>query len=238
MRYPIDVQTTEKFLGHLTAHDRAQRQLIQALTILLTAAMDEMGMEDTEWYDEAKKLLNLQKQINVDHENRIFNDKNGHGDTPMGAEDNVKLNEVEKSFGTEMSEEEMARHFSEKSKPKKPRRLKEMSEEEINRAPVHELEKLVEQAEIEEVEQDNSSDIYKIKSRVQNLAVGISGGNLTPVGEMMVNSFVHVIKDLYDFADTVQDKGLRDSLRQKIRKHEDMPGNLISAASANTRGKK
>lgn len=267
MKYPIDAITTETFLGHLVQHDRAQRQMIHALTILIQEAMSEPGADETEWFDEAKALLKAQAAIKMEHENRAFNAKNGHhekhdvkvnvsadvqpiipiGDNvtfqgvQIGPEENARLNQSEKGFGEEMSEAELERLFSEKSKPKAPKpqkRLKDMSDSEISRTPVQELQKLVDAAEAEERQQDMSNDIYKVKARVSNLAVSISGGNLTPVGEMMVNSFVHVVKDLYDFAENLQDREIRSRLMERIRKHESMPGTLISAASAGVRMKK
>lgn len=95
----------------------------------------------------------------------------------------------------------------------------------------------LEQIEEWERKQENANDIWKVKSRVQNLASGISGGNLTAVGTMMVNSFVHVVKDLYDFAETIPDKSLRIALIERVRKHESMPGTLIAAASAGVKSK-
>lgn len=258
MKYPIDAITTETFMGHLVAHDRAQRQLIQALTILLTEAMNEMGMEDTEWYPEAEALLKLQKRLKMDHENRIFNEKNGVAEkqnpiTPevvkenyaelipnlgmmgLGQIDDPQLNanitEREKVFGAEMTEEEIAGMFREKGK-KKPKDGVDMSAKDPFKNMT--LEEITEW----ERKQENSNDIYKVKARVANLARG-AGASLTPVGEMMVNSFVHVVKDLYDFAETIPDKSLRIAIIERIRKHEGMPGNLIAATSANVKmGKK
>lgn len=257
MKYPIDPLTTESFFGHLISHDRAQRQLIQALSGLLKEAMGEPGAEDAEWCDEAKKLFKMQAQINMLHENRIFNAKNGHPDNhtvtiegpaatgkidsqgdiihvpgvQINPEMNVKLNEAEKAFGEELSEEELERHFNQRSS-KKAKGEVDMSKKEPFKG------MSLEEIEAWEAKQENSNDIYKVKGRIQNLAVGISGGNLTAVGEMMVNSFVHVVKDLYDFADTVQDREVRIKLIERIKKHESMPGTLISAASAGVKVKK
>lgn len=81
-----------------------------------------------------------------------------------------------------------------------------------------------------EEKQDNSNDIYKIKARVANLARG-GGASLTPVGEMLCNAFVHVAKDLYDFAETISDPAVKAKLIELIRKHENMPANLIAATT-------
>lgn len=268
MKFPIDAVTADAFFGHLVAHERAQRQMVQALTELLKEAIEsaEMASEDGEapdWHYEAVKLLEIQAKIKMENETRLFNEKNGHG-TPISTlltpevaktdysgvklspqqitdpELNQQIANAESGFGGELSEAELARMFREGTKkaPAKKQTLKTMSKEEINRLPVHELQKLVIEAEEEEFRQDNSNDLYKIKGRVQNLAVGISGGNLTAVGEMMVNSFVHVVKDLYDFADTLQDKETRAKLYERIKKHESMPGTLIAAAAGGVKVKK
>ena len=248
----MDAVTTNTFFGHLIANERAQRQMIQALTELLKEAMEgsEMASEDGEtpdWYYEAKTLIKIQAKIKMENENRLFNEKNGHAEpiartlTPEVANSDysdVSMGPKSPSDG-EYSEAELSRMFGDKaaSKPNK-KGLKEMSEDEINRVPVQDLQKLVTEAEAEEIRQDNSNEIYKVKARVANLAVSISGGNLTPVGTMMVNSFVHVVKDLYDFADTLTDKELGIRLSERIRRHESMPGNLISAASSGVKVKK
>lgn len=255
MKYPIDPLTTETFFGHLISHDRAQRQYIKALSGLLKEAMGEPDAVESEWYKEAKSLFKIQANINMLHENRLFDAKNGHQDKhtvtiegpgPTGnleqdekisvpgvtisPEMNVHLNEAEKSFGEEMSEEELAKMFNEK--PKKNSGGVDMSKK-------HPFKGMsLEEIEEWEARQNNSNDIYKIKARVQNLAVGISGGNLTPVGEMMANTFVHLFKDLYDFADLIPDREMRIALIEKIRKHEAAPGNLISAATAGVNIKK
>lgn len=255
MKYPIDPATTESFFGHLISHDRAQREFVKALSGLLKEAMSEMGADDTEWYGEAKKLFKIQANINMLHENRLFDAKNGHqdkhtvtveGPVPTGntaieskvsvpgvqidPETNVRLNEEEKAFGAEMTEEELAKMFNEK--PKKGKGGVDLSAKNpFNGMTLDEINEW-------EAKQNNSNDIYKIKARVQNLAVGISGGNLTPVGEMMTNTFVHLFKDLYDFAEAIEDKPTKIALIEKIRKHESAPGNLISAATAGVKGPK
>lgn len=242
-------------MGHLVAHERAQRQMVTAISVLLQEAMNEAGAEYALWYEDAKAVLELQKKLKNEHENRIFNEKNGHAEKPvhltpeivkenysdimpsigMGGmqldpQTNASMNQYEaKSFGEEMSEEELARHFREKTQKKKDKidisakePFKDMSIEEI---------------ESWEAKQNNSNDIYKVKARVANLARG-AGASLTPVGEMMVNSFVHVVKDLYDFADTIPDKELKIKLIERVRKHENMPGSLIAAVNSSVTVKK
>jgi len=257
VKYPIDPQTTETFLGHLTTHDRAQRKLIAALTGLLIEAMNESGMEDTDWYPEAKKLLKQQAAVKTEHENRLFNAKNGHqerhdvkveisatpdlntpiieavalpGNIIVSPEVNHELTKIEAGFGEEISEAELERMFNEKSKKKTLSGEVDLSKQQPFKGMTLQ--------EIEEWErkQENSNDIYKIKGRVQNLAVGISGGNLTPVGEIMVNSFVHVLKDLYEFAERdLINREDKVKMIERIRKHESMPGTLIAAAAGGVR---
>lgn len=264
MKYPIDPQTTETFFGHLIAHDRAQRQMIQALTFCMTMAMETVDSLDQsllegdmpEWYIEAQKLIALQKKLKADHETRIFNARNGHLDPaivkidspidvgaipPIGQvtyvpgvkitpELDAKLTEAEAEFGAEMSEDELARHFRERPQKKINHGVDMSKKNPFKGMTLQEIEAW-------EAKQDNSNDIYKIKARVQN-AVSATGGALTSVGEMMVNSFVHVAKDLYDFADTLPDKETRIRLIERVRKHESMPATLIAAVAGGVKIKK
>lgn len=257
MKYPIDAQTTETFFGHLIAHDRAQRKMIEALNQLLVLAMEHDGEDstgemarDTQWFREAKKLFAIQKQTKMDHDNRQFNARNGHqdntvisidapgpvptekiehpihvGGTTITPEVDAKLNEFEANeFGGEMSEEELASHFREKPKREFRQAVDLAKKEPFKGMTLQEIEDW-------EARQDNANDLFKVKARVKN-AVSGTGGALTAVGEMMVNSFVHVAKDLYDFADTIQDKELRIRLIERVRKHESMPATLIAAVAS------
>lgn len=244
MKYPIDQQTVDTFIGHIAGHDRAQRNLIQALTIALKEAISEAD-EESEWVDAAKKLIVLQEKLRVEHETRRFNESNGHVEhsvvslagfhdpgqipalvmphtpgRPMTPEENARLNDAEAGFGEEMSEEDLARLFNEKVKKKKEPDFKKMS---------------LEQIEEWEAAQNNSNDIYKIKARVANLARG-SGASLTAQGEMLCNTFVHVLKSLYEFAEKIEDKELKIKLIEKIRSHENAPATLIAAAGAGVKG--
>ena len=126
-------------------------------------------------------------------------------------------------FGEEFSEEEMANQFNEPPPMRLPTKsLKEMTKDEIEGL---------------ESAADNSNDLYKIKARVTNLARG-GGAALTPQGEMLANTYVHVLKSFYDFAETIHDRTIRNNLVRLIRKHEDMPANLIAAAGAGVRTRK
>lgn len=262
MRYPLDSATADRFLGHIVANDRSQRVMIETLSILLAEAMKdshdnrEAGEDKPEWFEQAVALLKLKNTIHMEHETRIFNEKNGHAEklstvplTPETAKtsysDTVpslglmdlndpevaqKLNETEGKFGEELSETDLAKHFGEKSKKNKKDKVDMSKKDPFKGMSLEEIEEW-------ESKQDNSNDIYKVKARIVNLARG-SGASLTPVGEMMCNTFVHVVKDLYDFAETIPDKSLRITLIERIRKHESMPGTLINAAGAGVRNNK
>ncbi len=257
MKYPIDPITTEHIFGQLIIHERSQRQIITALSLLLQDAMDDALDEQTTspWFKEARDFLKAQNSLKKDHETRIFNEKNGHVQpetvklTPEVAnknyqntmptfglgqiedhEFNKKLNEHEASFGGEMSEEDIEKMFNERPKRKKKDRVDLSDGKPFKNMSLEEIEDW-------ESKQNNSNDIYKIKARVANLARS-GGGSLTAVGEMLCNSFVHVAKDLYEFADTISDKSLRIQLIERIRKHEGMPAQLIAATAVNVKVKK
>lgn len=125
---------------------------------------------------------------------------------------------VPEDSGDTMTEEELARHFGESLPPiveVKP--ISKMTVEEVG-----EWEKA----------QDNSNDIYKIAARVKNLARANGTASLTPVGEALCNTFVHVAKTIYDFAETVSDPTIRIKLIEVMRSQEGMPANFIAAHHA------
>jgi len=137
---------------------------------------------------------------------------------------NMKANVEEAKFGPEMSEEELERMFSQKrTKIKKvhPKQLSEMTMDEIEEW---------------EAKQNDSTDIYKIAARVKNLARG-NNASLTQQGEILCNSYVHVMKAFYDFADKLQDRAIKVQLTQLIRGQEGMPGTIIAAAGAGVKTK-
>lgn len=152
----------------------------------------------------------------------------GHAISPGQQFDPIldaRVSKEEESFGEEMSDEELLGIFGEIKQPeqgKKYKPLKEMTLEEIKSW---------------EKDQENSTDLYKIKARVANLARE-TGGQLTAQGEMLCNSYVHVMKSFYDFAETVQDPQIKLALIKLIRNNEDMPGIVIAAAGAGVREKK
>lgn len=137
--------------------------------------------------------------------------------------DEQKLNAEESSFGEAWTEEELAKHFGEAPPVKKETKsLKDMTKEEILAF---------------EAKQDNSNDIYKLSARVKNLARG-GGASLTPMGDALCNTYTHVLKAFYTFAETLTNQDEKDRFIQLIRRHEDMPSNVIAAASAGVKPSK
>src|ERR1035437_137783 len=138
---------------------------------------------------------------------------------------NMKANKEEEKFGPEMSEEELERMFNQKrNKIKKvqPKQLAEMTMDEI---------------ESWEAKQNNATDIYKVAARVKNLARG-SNASLTAQDDILCNTYVHVMKAFYDFADKIEDKNTKIQLISLIRSQEGMPGTVIAAAGAGVKLKK
>ena len=245
MKYPIDERTLNEFFGHIMSNEKIQRETIKFLTSLIQDAMYSCEDEEEEWYQDANQFVKMQQDLKVYHENRIFDeenikkskgiDKSTNNSIPktLNSVDVTKefiLNKTENKFGETMSEKDLARHFGEPS----PRKNKG----EIDLSKKNPFKNMTNEEILEwEKAQDNSNNIYKVKARVSNLARN-NGSSLTPVGEMMVNSFVHVLKDLYDFVEKIEDKNLRIQLIERIRKHENMPGQLIAATMANVKIKK
>lgn len=128
-------------------------------------------------------------------------------------------NVLDNNFGEPMSVAELAKH------------LNVPTPEPVKKEP---LPTNPEEAEKWEKKQENSNDIYKIKARVKNLTIG--NGNLTPTGEILVNTYVHVLKALYDYAESLPEQ-YKNGLEDLLRSHEGMPGNIISAAASFVRKK-
>lgn len=119
----------------------------------------------------------------------------------------------------QMRASEVAKHFGEETpKEKTGPDLSSMSKEEIEKW---------------EKEQENSNDIYRISARVNNLARS-GGGSLTPVGAILCNSHTHVLKALYDFADTLPEIH-KEALIKVIRRQEGMPADVIAASKGSIR---
>lgn len=249
MQYPLDSTTVNEFYRHLVAHEIGQLQLISELSSLLESAIDSVDedQENEEWYKKANRLLENRHRLKIEHENRRFNEDNlrkARGmqkvEVPIlprevhravtlpdfnDPEVNSEFNKMEKSFGEEMSETDLVVHFNEKSKNKNKSKKVDLD----SKNPFKNM--TIEEIEAWEKEQDNSNDIYKIKARVANMARD-GGASLTQQGEMLVNTFVHVLDALYQFAETIPDKDIKIQLIKKIRIQEGMPANLVKAAKA------
>lgn len=78
-----------------------------------------------------------------------------------------------------------------------------------------------------EAAQNNALDIYKVKARVTNLARE-SGAGITPNGEAMVNTYIHVLMSLYAFAAKIKDRTLRNEFIELVRSKEGFPGDVIN----------
>jgi len=226
MKYPLDEISFAETLTRFLEHNKGQVAVVAQLTQLLTEAMDREEDADSEWYVECEDVLKDLHALKIYHESRRFNESNGHYESKEAASEMFRDDNQDAPEGGEMSEAELARMFKEKRATKDAKKLgktlKEMSLEEIQDW---------------EAAQDNSNDIYKIKARIANLARG-PGMALTPVGEILCNSFVHMLKSLYDFADTMQDKSLKIQLIAIIRNQESVPGTIIAAAGAGVKKEK
>jgi hypothetical protein len=234
MKYPLDQLTFTETVSHLIENYKTQNALLQKVCTLLEEAMDDSENDDSEWDADSEQLLKDLHSLKMYHESRRFNEDNFR--SQFGYEPTEKMSdalgrigvrnmeypeeEVSEEVG-EMSEEELAKMFKEKRKTKKSKEpeksIKKMTMEEILAW---------------EAKQDNSNDIYKIKARIANLARG-PGMSLTPQGEILCNSFVHMLKALYEFTENkVTDPELKISLVQLIRQQESVPGTIIAAAGA------
>lgn len=232
MKYPLDNQAIEEMSRDLLLHHRGQNQTVGDLVKLLEEAMASCEDEDEEWFSDAERFLKGLSTRRMDFETHRFNQKNGYAKTskspyPATASESVgpidlakenELNAMEKDFGDEMSEEDIARMFNEK--PKKKKKTKP-----IEKMTLKEIEDL-------EEAQNNSNDIYKVSARIKNLARTAVKGNLTAQGDMVTNTFAHLIKGIYDFAQTVQDKDTKTKLIQYAKDQEQAPANLIAALGA------
>lgn len=95
-----------------------------------------------------------------------------------------------------------------------------------------------EEIEAWERSQENSNDIYKVNARIKNLAREAVKANLTAQGDMVINSFTHVLKAFYDFAETVQDKETRTKLIALTRLQEGAPALLLTALGVGVKAPK
>jgi hypothetical protein len=225
MKYPLDETSYAETITQLVHHEKAQSEVIVALATLLEMAMDSSESAEDEWYKESENLFKDMHALRMWHESRRFNQSVLDSQMPeLKAEPTIRAINPDE-FGMaeeqgELSEEDLARHFKEKRKHKK--------EKEASKA----LDKMsLDEIESWERKQENATDIYKIKARVANLARG-NNASLTRTGDILCNSYVHVLKALYDFADKIEDPNIRVQLIELIRNQEGMPGTIIAAAGA------
>lgn len=125
------------------------------------------------------------------------------------------ISKQEESFGEEMSAKEVADIFGEKDIPDENKNpLTGMSPSEA--------------VEREAKQINSTTDIYRIKARVQNLiSENVPGASMNRAGEVLCNTVVNMVKDLYDFANGLKDQKIKEELIIKIRKYEEMPANII-----------
>jgi hypothetical protein len=240
-KYPLDDQALQEITQDIVGHHRGQQATIVKLQTLLQDAVDLCEDEEQDWYSEASIFLKDMKLRTLSFENHRFDQKNGHkiglrspfaqeiGERVghIDIEKEAELNAMEaEGFGEEMNEAEIARLFK-VEEPKK----KKVKQKKLSRMTLEEIEEW-------EKAQDNSNDIYKVSARIKNLARGAVKSNLTAQGDMVINMFTHVIKTLYDFADTVSDKETKIRLTETIRRQEEMPANLIAALGAGVKAAK
>ena len=179
------------------------------------------------------KLPHVVKSLGADHTQYgpVMGDQAKLQQSQMEAQ----MAQSEHSFGGTMSEEELAEYF--KEKPTKPKSIEwepeyDQKTGKMKPMPMEVAEKIVEA----EKRADESNDIYKISARIKNLvrATG-SGATLTDAGERLANTYIHVAKAFYDFAETIPDEAVRKKLIELIRKHESMPADFIFAMSNSIR---
>lgn len=246
MKYPLDDKGIQDISTDILSHHRAQARIIEQLIDFLSEALRDADPETCEWYDDVQKLVKARNQRIMEFENLRFNQTNGHNlDTnspfPVEAQErlaSIGLIDIKKEsdlnaheaqeFGGEMSEAEIAAMFPTQPAPRVIAKKKKKKENKLNKMTMEEIEGW-------EAAQDNSNDIYKVSARIKNAARAGVKANLTPQGDMVCNTFTHLVKGIYDLAETVHDKDVRTKLIQFARKQEEAPAGLIAALSAGVR---
>lgn len=239
MKYPLDDKGIEDIGHDILLHHRAQAQIIEKLIDFLAEALQDADPDTCDWYEDVEKLVKARNQRKIEFENHRFNQTNGYNldsNSPFPAEPHERINHIDikreadlnaheaQEFGGELSEEELANHFREKPTLKVLKKKKE-KELKLNKMSMAEIESW-------EAAQDNSTDIYKVSARIKNAARMAVKANLTPQGDMVTNTFAHLIKGLYDLADTIPDKEIKIKLVNFAKKQEETPAGLIAALSA------
>jgi hypothetical protein len=229
-KFPIDEKGVQELASNIVKNHQAQEQLIAKLTDFLRLAMSELDLEDAhededlEWVEDAVRLVESLQKRQIEFANLRFDQSNGHKPdvlSPYEIEVNYSK-KVEEEVDKEWSEEELAKHFGEP----KPVKKKELTKRKLAKMSLEEIESW-------EKAQDNSNDIYKVSARVKNLAR--AAGNLTAQGDMLCNTFTHVLMAFYDFASRLEDKDTKIRLTELTRSKEGMPADFIGAAQANVK---
>ena len=70
------------------------------------------------------------------------------------------------------------------------------------------------------------NDIYAISARIKN-AAAVNDHAFSLQGVALCNMFTHVVKELYDFADTIEDKEISSKLYRVIQRQETFPARLL-----------
>jgi len=238
-RYPLDNQGIEDIARDILLHHRSMNEVVDKLIGLLAEAMVDVDPDACEWFGNAEKIVKDRNQRKIEFENHRFNQQNGHNTHtnspfpalpteqigPIDIKKEAELNAHEaQEFGGEMSEAEVARMFSETA----PRKEKKKKKLKLNKMSLQEIEDF-------EAAQDNSNDIYKVSARIKNAARMAVKANLTPQGDMIANTFTHVVKGIYDLAESVHDIELRVNLTKFARSQEEGAAGLISALSSGVR---
>jgi hypothetical protein len=96
---------------------------------------------------------------------------------------------------------------------------------EDNKDLMEDLKKLEDLEKVQETDRAEGTDLHTIAARVKNLARDWDA-QLTPAGESLCNAYVWVLKDIYDFADTLEESK-KSVLKELLRKHENMPRKVI-----------
>lgn len=84
-----------------------------------------------------------------------------------------------------------------------------------------------------EVKPPPTYDIYEVSARIKNLARE-AAGSLSPVGDVLCNTYTHVVMALYNFSETLA-PGDKERLKDLIRANENMPANVIAASAAHVK---
>jgi hypothetical protein len=251
-KYPLDQEGVLQVVSSIVDSNSAQQELVMKLCCLLEEAVVFIGDDSLSICKKSKELIQSIDRRKMDFANLRFDQKNGHnteklspygdsvhgnvlpsaarsvsyGDVSLRPGGNIERemasNDTEENLGEPWTPEELARHFGEPP-PKKAKKEKEFSS------------MTLEEIKEWEMQQANSNDIYKISARVKNLARQDGLASLTSVGESLCNTYTHVLKALYDFAETISDREVKVRLINVIRNQESMPANFIAAIHANVK---